>query len=81
VDGAVVSVQQTRQAFKFGTAVTATYLVPSAADATSLQYQAIVKRLFNTATVGHDASKDTLTGSSGRNWFLYDPLLDRVTDR
>jgi Ca2+-binding RTX toxin-like protein len=30
-------------------------------------------------TVMDDSSKDTLTGSSGQNWYFYDPLLDRVT--
>ncbi len=35
---------------------------------------------LNGATVGHDASDDVLTGSSGLDWFLFDALRDRATD-
>jgi hypothetical protein len=32
------------------------------------------------ATVGNDDATDVLTGSSGRDWFWFDPIRDRVTD-
>src|SRR5437870_4748400 len=33
-----------------------------------------------TATVGNDSAADVLTGSSGSDWFLFDPTHDRATD-
>jgi Ca2+-binding RTX toxin-like protein len=36
---------------------------------------------LGSATVGHDDSADVLTGSSGTDWFFFDPTRDRVTDR
>jgi hypothetical protein len=32
------------------------------------------------ATVGNDDAADVLTGSSGQDWFWFDPIRDRVTD-
>ncbi|MDY3551517.1 endo-1,4-beta-xylanase [Gemmata sp. JC717] len=49
VDGAVVSVRQAEQAFKFGTAVNANLLLSSGADAD--KYRAVLLQLFNTATI------------------------------
>ena len=49
VNGAVVTVQQASQAFKFGTAASANYLVSS--DPTSVEYQSVLKQLFNTVTL------------------------------
>jgi GH35 family endo-1,4-beta-xylanase len=75
VDGAVVSVRQTGQAFKFGTAVTANYLTPTATDPDSLKYQAIVQQLFNTATVGNalkwpDFLSNPQLGIAAANWIV-----------
>jgi GH35 family endo-1,4-beta-xylanase len=73
VNGAVVSVQQTAQAFKFGTAATATYLTPTATDPTSLKYQSILQRLFNSATIDNalkwpDFLSNPQLGIDAANW-------------
>ena len=36
-------------------------------------------RLESGVTVMDDDDEDVLTGSSGQDWFFFDPLLDKVT--
>jgi GH35 family endo-1,4-beta-xylanase len=82
VDGAVVSVRQTGQAFKFGTAVTANYLTPTATDPDSLKYQAVLQQLFNTATIGNalkwpDFLANRQLGIDAANWIVSHALYLR----
>jgi GH35 family endo-1,4-beta-xylanase len=75
VNGAVVSVQQTDQAFKFGTAATANYLTPTSTDPTSLKYQAILQQLFNSATIDNalkwpDFLSNPQLGIDAANWIV-----------
>jgi GH35 family endo-1,4-beta-xylanase len=66
-----VSVEQTRHAFKFGTAAPAARLVGTSLD--DVRYQATVKRLFNTVTFENDLKWNTLESQDYAN-------VDRAID-
>lgn len=80
IDGAVVYVRQTEQAFKFGTAVNANLLLSSGADAD--KYRAVLLQLFNTATIESQLKwqpyeNDPARGQNSVNWLVANGLYVR----
>ncbi len=71
VRNAKVTVEQTRHAFKFGTAAPAARLVGTNAD--DRRYQATVRRLFNTVTFENDLKWNAL---ENQNYAQVDQAID-----
>ena len=76
VDGAVVSIQQTKHLFKFGVAAdNNNNLLTSTTNANALQYQSTIKRLFNTVVVENSMkwppfSTNRQQGIDAANWVV-----------
>ncbi|MCY2974221.1 MAG: PA14 domain-containing protein [Planctomycetota bacterium] len=83
VNDALVTVRQQKQAFKFGTAVNgSTGLLSNTNDVESQQYQALVKRLFNTAVIENDLKwpqfiSNRQRGIDAANWVVNNGLYLR----
>jgi GH35 family endo-1,4-beta-xylanase len=83
VNGAVVNVRQTKQGFKFGTAVSGyDNLLSSTGTVDALKYQNEIKRLFNTAVIENnlkwpDNVANPALAISSANWVVNNGLYLR----
>lgn len=83
IDGAAVALRQTKQGFKFGTAINGyNSMLSSTGNAEALKYQSEIRRLFNTGVVENnlkwgDFLNNRQLGIDAANWVVQNGLYLR----